>query len=244
MNPFNDFDDQLLITKEQWKRVATLRRHIEDVVDLAWSPDERFLITGSVDNMALVWDLKKGDVLYSLSKHDGYVQGVGWDPLNQFVVTMCTDRSLRFFNVHTKKLIAKLNKTQVKVSDPEQENKTKSTPIFYDDTLATISRRMTLSPNGELLLAPSGIVEMEDEEKDSDKFANVVHMFSRDNLKKYVFDLIDSNQYNYQFIKLLIFTRVLAESNVTFRRGLIRRPSSSAIDYSNSNLMWKIRFRK
>lgn len=174
--------------------MATFRRHIEDVVDLAWSPDERFLITGSVDNMALIWDVKKGDVLYTLNKHDGYVQGVAWDPLNDFVATLCTDRSLRFFNTQNKKLAFKVNKMITKIpsntstaQEAETEEKVKSTPIFYDDTLATISRRMSFSPNGELLLVPAGIVEIDDDEKDSDKdkFLNVVHIFSRDNLKKY-----------------------------------------------------------
>jgi chromatin assembly factor 1 subunit B len=187
-NPFNEFDEQYQISKEKWKRVATLRRHIEDVVDLAWSPCERFLLTGSVDNMALVWDVKKAEVLYTLSKHDGYVQGVAWDPLNSFITTICTDRNLRFFNTQTKKVMAKVNKMPSKASLTAEDEKVKSTLIFYDDTLATISRRMSFSPNGELLIVPSGIVELDDDEKDSekDKFLNVVHIFSRDNLKKYV----------------------------------------------------------
>ena len=36
------------------------RGHIEDVYDLAWSPDSTQLITGSVDNSAIVWDAVKG----------------------------------------------------------------------------------------------------------------------------------------------------------------------------------------
>lgn len=195
-NPFNEFDDQFLICKERWKRMVTLRRHIEDVVDLAWSPDERFLVTGSVDNMALVWDVKKAEVLYTLNKHDGYVQGVAWDPLNNFVATLCTDRSLRFFSTQSKKLISKLRQiplkstsTPVEQEDKDKEKekeKPKSSLVFYDDTLATISRRMSFSPNGELLMVPSGIMELDDDEKDSekDKFLNVVHIFSRDNLKR------------------------------------------------------------
>ena len=36
------------------------RGHIEDVYDLAWSPDGIFLISGSVDNSAIIWDISKG----------------------------------------------------------------------------------------------------------------------------------------------------------------------------------------
>ena len=37
------------------------RGHVEDVYDLAWSPDSNQLITGSVDNSAIIWDANKGE---------------------------------------------------------------------------------------------------------------------------------------------------------------------------------------
>ena len=36
------------------------RGHIEDVYDLCWSPDGNNLISGSVDNSAIIWDVMKG----------------------------------------------------------------------------------------------------------------------------------------------------------------------------------------
>lgn len=36
------------------------RGHIEDVYDLSWSPDGNSLISGSVDNSAIIWDVVKG----------------------------------------------------------------------------------------------------------------------------------------------------------------------------------------
>jgi len=41
-----------------WKII--FRGHVEDVYDLAWSPDSNQLITGSVDNSAIIWDANKG----------------------------------------------------------------------------------------------------------------------------------------------------------------------------------------
>ena len=36
------------------------RSHLEDVYDLSWSADGKNLISGSVDNTAILWDTKKG----------------------------------------------------------------------------------------------------------------------------------------------------------------------------------------
>ena len=48
--------------KENWSVVKILRGHLEDVYDLSWSRDSSYIITGSVDNSAIVWDVVKGEV--------------------------------------------------------------------------------------------------------------------------------------------------------------------------------------
>lgn len=35
---------------ENWKHVNTLRGHVNNVLDVAWSPDDRWLASCSVDN--------------------------------------------------------------------------------------------------------------------------------------------------------------------------------------------------
>jgi WD40 repeat protein len=55
--PLGDSD---IITKEQWLGIRVLRGHMEDVYDLSWSPDSLNLISGSVDNSAILWDVHKG----------------------------------------------------------------------------------------------------------------------------------------------------------------------------------------
>lgn len=45
--------------EENWQFEKSMRKHIEDVSDLCWSPDGLFLISGSIDNSAVYWDVKK-----------------------------------------------------------------------------------------------------------------------------------------------------------------------------------------
>ena len=50
--------------KENWTVAKMMRGHLEDVYDLCWSPDSAHLISGSVDNTAIVWDVQKGTCMY------------------------------------------------------------------------------------------------------------------------------------------------------------------------------------
>lgn len=60
----NEAQDLLSDTanKESWSVVKMLRGHLEDIYDLCWSHDSNFIITGSVDNSAIIWDVQKGAV--------------------------------------------------------------------------------------------------------------------------------------------------------------------------------------
>jgi WD40 repeat protein len=39
------------------RRCFIFRGHPQDVYDIAWSPTSEFLLSGSIDHMAMVWDL-------------------------------------------------------------------------------------------------------------------------------------------------------------------------------------------
>ncbi|KAJ8420842.1 hypothetical protein Cgig2_025876 [Carnegiea gigantea] len=73
------------------------RFHRKDVLDLQWSKDGAFLITGSVDNSCIIWDADKGSVHQILDGHLHYVQGVAWDPLSKYVTSLSSDRTCRIY---------------------------------------------------------------------------------------------------------------------------------------------------
>ena len=45
-----------------------VRSHLEDVYDISWSPDGKYLVSGSVDNSAILWDVKKGHIFIIIKK--------------------------------------------------------------------------------------------------------------------------------------------------------------------------------
>ncbi|KAL5010500.1 hypothetical protein ScPMuIL_012805 [Solemya velum] len=174
-NIFQEEDEE---NKENWVAGRMLRGHLEDIYDLCWSSDGKHMISGSVDNSAILWDLSKDQKLAVLNEHKSFVQGVAWDPQGEFAATLSTDRSCRIYNVHTKSCMHNVSKMVLPSQSTDTEVKPKSFRMFHDDTMRSFFRRLSFSPNGELLLVPSGCVEQ------GDKVTNTTYIFTRNCLSK------------------------------------------------------------
>lgn len=88
--------------------LTTTRVTNKHVLDIAWSPDGEFIIAGSTDNTATIWKAStgewsdsfydsiqltpSGECVFALREHSHIVQGVDWDPLNEFIATQSSDR--------------------------------------------------------------------------------------------------------------------------------------------------------
>lgn len=73
--------------------------------DLSWSPDSRYIFTGSLDHTSQVWDVfgrislpihlltppERYSSVQEFRGHAHYVQGVAWDPWD----SLCTSFILR-----------------------------------------------------------------------------------------------------------------------------------------------------
>ena len=59
------FDDEGE-NKENWVVYKMIRFHLDDVYDLSWSPCGQFLLSGSVDNSAIISNVHKNSKVSSL----------------------------------------------------------------------------------------------------------------------------------------------------------------------------------
>lgn len=83
---------------ENWRCSATLRGHAGDVLDLAWSPQDRWLASCSIDNTIIIWDAQSFPTIVSMLKgHTGLVKGVTWDPVGKFLASQSDDRSVKIW---------------------------------------------------------------------------------------------------------------------------------------------------
>lgn len=83
---------------ENWKCTSTLRGHNGDVLDLAWSPQDRWLASCSIDNSIIIWDAQSfPTIVATLKGHTGLVKGVTWDPVGKFLASQSDDRSVKIW---------------------------------------------------------------------------------------------------------------------------------------------------
>jgi len=182
-------NDEEIVNQENWTPLCTLRGHLQDVIGLAWSPCSKYLVSCSTDNTAIVFDAKKGTKLKMLDDHKGWVNGVCWDPLNEFIGTISSDRILRVYNTKNYKNTCKTYKAQLphaalpsSTSEKEEviNGEMKNVRLFHDDTFQSFFRRMDMSPDGQLLVIPSGVLEIDGEAT----VKNCTYVFSRTDLSR------------------------------------------------------------
>ena len=86
-----------------------------DVTDVAWSPGDRYLASVGLDSQVMVWcgftlgrltfdctselgsDLYGLERLRRLDQHQGFVKGVCWDPVGEFLATCSDDRTVKIW---------------------------------------------------------------------------------------------------------------------------------------------------
>ncbi|EDR10655.1 chromatin assembly complex 1 subunit B/CAC2 [Laccaria bicolor S238N-H82] len=159
--------------KEYWKPRTTFRCTTMQVYDLAWSPTGEYIIAGSTDNVARVFSAVDGMSLFPLFdmlamkptgkcvheivEHSHYVQGVAWDPLNEYIATQSSDRSMHVYRISTKQGAFEAHAVGKNTRMPHRHSRTPSTsrPRIFTNFF----RRLTFSPDGGLLLTPAGQFE-------------------------------------------------------------------------------------
>jgi len=77
--------------------LRTLKGHTGSISSVAFSPDGRFALSGSLDNTLRLWDIKTGECLRTLEGHTP----VAISPDGRFVLSGSRDNTLRLWNIKT-----------------------------------------------------------------------------------------------------------------------------------------------
>ncbi|KAK0426224.1 hypothetical protein QR680_009597 [Steinernema hermaphroditum] len=153
-------DPDMPPNKEFWIRSRPPFRHDSDVTDIAWNVDSTLLCIASNDDSLNLYHVVSGKRIWRISNFRHFPNGIAWDPLEKYVVTMSTDRKMDIINA---KNGAKLKSfSQLSLASNQFNGKelpAEAYRMFHDDTLGSFSRRADFSPGGEVLIAPCGHLE-------------------------------------------------------------------------------------
>lgn len=93
-------------------------------------------------------------------------------------------RHCRLIDLNLKKTIQRVNKSKIPTpaGHPLQG---KLVRLFHDDTFRSFYRRLTYTPDGSLIIVPSGIIESSSADE---TFSNATIVFARHNIRECVFN--------------------------------------------------------
>jgi WD40 repeat protein len=88
------------VVKGVWREVATLRGHEDSVYSVAFSPDGKFLASGSVDTTVKVWEVGSWREVATLRGHGDYlVYSVAFSPDGKFLASGSGDKTVKVWEV-------------------------------------------------------------------------------------------------------------------------------------------------
>ncbi|CCD24857.1 Cac2p NDAI_0E00410 [Naumovozyma dairenensis CBS 421] len=206
MSNDNDDDDNLEGVKDDnnnswfiWKRLRPNGSNTSEIYDLDWSPCGNYIVIGSMDNCIRIFQITKNkndessflnNQIFSFNDHNHYVQGVVWDPMNQYILSQSADRSVNIYQLiwnHESQLISIKFKNKIIKGDLPQSiattttgtrqntldyNNLKTSYLFHNESLPSFFRRLTISPCGSLFCIPTGIFKQPIVSKDDSTSSN------------------------------------------------------------------------
>ncbi len=87
-----------------WQVSSEVRRftgHTNGVNSVAFSPDGRFVLSGSWDEMLRLWEVESGQEVRQFTGHSGDVRSVAFSPDGRYVLSGSSDKTLRLWEVAT-----------------------------------------------------------------------------------------------------------------------------------------------
>lgn len=89
--------------------LQVLRGHEQDVLEIVFSPDNRWLVSSSHDKTLIIWDVEKGTRLRTLQGHEDAVASVSISSDGKICASASYDRSVKLWETQTGRLLRSIS---------------------------------------------------------------------------------------------------------------------------------------
>jgi len=79
--------------------IQTLKGHNDIIRSIAWSPDGKFLASGSYDNIIKLWDLSNGEQIRTFRGHTERVLSIDFSPNSKNLISGSKDKTIKLWKV-------------------------------------------------------------------------------------------------------------------------------------------------
>ncbi len=93
----------------------TLEEHSYSVRSVAWSPDGKYIVSGSSDETIKIWDANSGECLKTLEGHSSRVNSVAWSPDGSKIVSGSSDATIKIWDANSGECLKTLERLSLVV---------------------------------------------------------------------------------------------------------------------------------
>ena len=86
--------------KNNYKLSKTLEGHYNSVLSASYSPDGKYIASGSKDRTIKIWELKKGNCLQTLKGHEDFSIFASFNPNGEEIISTSFDQTVRVCKVN------------------------------------------------------------------------------------------------------------------------------------------------
>ena len=85
-----------------FKEIATLKGHVDSVLNITFSPNGEYLASGSWDNTIRIWDMNTFKEIATLKGHANEVWDIAFSPNGEYLASGGNDKTIKIWDVDAK----------------------------------------------------------------------------------------------------------------------------------------------